>query len=86
MKEQVLLAIVANGASSLSRFARVYVFTMLGLGGAFASLMLTMGAHDHSVSLGGALAITAFMTAVAMFGAALPVAVVVGILFLAFAK
>src|SRR4030095_9252585 len=86
VNEKVLMAIVANGTHSLSRFARAYVFTMLALGGAFASFMFAMGAHDHSISLGGKLAITAFVTSMAMFGAALPVAVVVGILFLAFAR
>jgi hypothetical protein len=86
MGEKLFLTLLANATSSLSRFARVYVITMLGLGGAFASLMLAMGAHDHSVSFGGALALTAFFTVMAMFAAALPVAIVVGILFLAFAK
>jgi uncharacterized membrane protein len=87
MNEKILLALAANATSSLSRFAKAYVFTMLGLGALAGAGSFAMGVAAQEQSSMFLLACGAVLMAVlVMFSAALPVAVVVGILCLAFAK
>jgi hypothetical protein len=86
MNEKILLTLAANATSSLSRFARAYVFTMLGIGGAVGSVLFSLCMKDQHPEVSVSLGIAAFGALVTMFGAALPVAVVVGVLCLAFSK
>ena len=87
MSEKLLLALAANATSSLSRFARAYVLAMLAFGGLWAA-----GVFVNSMQYAGHgsvvmnLAMAVVMAGMASAAAALPVAVIVGILFLAFAK
>lgn len=87
MSEKLLMMLAANATSSLSRFARAYVFTMLGVGGAAGAGCFILGVVANEQPSMFLLACgSAMMAILIMFAVALPVAVVLGILFLAFAK